>query len=145
MNYLHLRKFVSEPNSKEAHLLTKLIDVLTTRTQLVSAVRPLLDTVTMQARSAAGVGTLEPVRRNRGVAEQAQREREGGRMENGRCWEQYNTKLVPRPVSYSAVEVKNWVRNLWIFLGDSLSCSYMCSVYLSPFQTWRFSTLKFCS
>ena len=34
---------------------------------------------------------------------------------------------------------------LWIFLGDSLSCSYMCSVYLSPFQTWRFSTLKFCS
>ena len=38
----------------------------------------------MQARSAAGAGTLEPVRRDGGVAERAQRKREGGRMENGR-------------------------------------------------------------
>ena len=59
----------------------------------------------MQLLPTAVAGTLEPVRRDGGVADRAQREREGGRMENGRCWEQYNTKLVPRPVSYSAVEV----------------------------------------
>ena len=62
----------------------------------------------MQARSAAGAGTLEPVRRDGGVAERAQRER-GGREDGERAVlgavRHELVELVQRPVSYSTVEM----------------------------------------